>query len=134
MDFLDIAMGRYNQTQTGKYYEHIPESVGVGSGETTCVAIPFDYEFVYMQSRTYKHLINNLTDEKANVTAIKTLEALSWHNGGYVVLMDGGLYRIVGIDTDKTKARKEASRILSSAFCTEYIIRLVEIDNPRGIR
>ena len=134
MDFLDILQGRYNQTQTGMFYKNIPENTPAEDGVARDAAIPFDYEYIDVESRAYKQLISNLTDETAGTTAIKTKEALQWQRGRYVVLMDGGLYRIVGVDTDRTKARREALALFPYPINNEYILRLVEIDNPRGIR
>lgn len=137
MDFLDIAMGHYNQTHTGKYYEEIPDvfykTIGFDSTEYQIPAIPFDYEYVDNTTWAYKQLISNLTELNGAVTSIKTREQLKWKVGSFVALMDGRLCVIKSVSQDRNAANKESARLLPIPLGTEYILHLVEYENPRRL-
>ena len=131
MDFLDIMQGRLFNTYAGKYYEKLPDAT---LDEEQDAAFQFDYEYIDMTSKTYKHLISNLTECDGVTSAIKTNEQLKWRVGGFVILTDGRLCTIVSVNEDRTNASQEAGRLLAIPLGTEYILRLTEYENPRGIK
>ena len=134
MDFLDICMGRYNQTCTGKYYKMLPDATEItDDAGNVPYGIPFDYEYVDVTTRAYKQLIGNLTESEGIVTAIKTREALEWKIGAFIILMDGKLCSVISINEDRSNTGKEAARILPIPLGTEYVLRLTEYENPRGL-
>ena len=138
MDFLDIAMGHYNQTHTGKYYEEIPDvfydtDANIFPRDQQIPAIPFDYEYIDNTTWAYKQLISNLTELNGAVTSIKTREQLKWKVGSFAALMDGRLYVIKSVSQDRSTANKESARLLPVPLGTEYILHLVEYENPRRL-
>ena len=128
-------MGRYHQTYTGRYFKSIPEPLSLtpDSSEIQDPAIPFDYEYVDATTRTYKQLISNITESDGITAVIKTREHLDFKIGAFVSLMDGKLCAITAISDDRTNANIEAARFLNLPFGAEYILRLTEYENPRGI-
>ena len=132
MDFIDICMGRYQQTYTGRYLKKLPTPLFNPENEQE-PAIPFDYEYVDATTRTYKQLISNMTETDGITAVIKTREHLDFKIGAFVSLMDGKLCAITGISDDRTNANIEAARFLNLPFGVEYILRLTEYENPRGI-
>ena len=64
---------------------------------------------------------------------IKTKEHLEWRNNGYILTMDGRLCRIISVTEDVRAASLEARAMFAIPIGTEFVIRLVEVDNPWGI-
>lgn len=137
MDYLDLMQGRYYQTRTGKYFERLPEArLFIESSsdiDAAAVGVPFDYEVVDPFEYQYKHLLQNVIDNDGAIGTIKTREQLNFKNRSYIVTMEGEMFQIVSITPDTRAAQREAARILPIPLGTEYIIRFVEVDNPRGL-
>ena len=137
MDILDIYNGRFYQTYSGRYFRRLPESITflrsvedlykVEDGED------FDYEFVDPTSWNYKKLFGNLTELEYANASIKSRDALDWKVKGYVVLEDGRLYIISFVAEDTMAAEREAARLMPIPVGTEYILRLVEVENPAEV-
>ena len=132
MDFLDIMQGRLFNTYAGKYYDKIPDAE-FDANVSQDAAMHFDYEYVDVTSKTYKHLTSNLTESESTATAIKTSEQLAWRVGGFVILTDGRLCTIISVTEDRTNSSQEAGRLFAIPLGTEYILRLTEYENPRGL-
>ena len=128
MDFLDIAQGRYYTTYTGKYFENSP----FFSDKNNAPMI-FDYEYIERDTKTYKHVIQNLTETESSDLTIKTRDQLGYKVGAHVSLEDGRMFTILQVGTDRKTSRVEAARLFSTPLDTEYILQLVEVDNPRGM-
>lgn len=128
MDFIDIQEGRFNQTYTGKYYALLPYLV-----EQAPAAALFDYEYVDTDSRSYRQILQNVTTTEAADVTIKTREQLSFKPGQHISLEDGRLFAIISVSVDRSSASKEAARLSPLPVGSEIILRLVEVDNPRGL-
>lgn len=137
MDFLDILEGRYYKTHTGRYFERLPGTVAYPTTIEQIYAIEegqdFDYEVVDPTAWRYKQIISNLADTTAADATIKTCEALSWQVKGYVVLDTGRLMLITQVIEDVSAAEREAARLMPIPVGTEYILRLMEVENPWGL-
>ena len=136
MDFLDIAMGKFNQTYTGKFYKALPSPVLPQSDEDLYEIVDpeiFNYEYVQVTSKTYKKLIDNLTEAEGITTVIKTRNHLKWKIGSYVILMDGRMCTVTSVIEDRSNTNSEAARLFPFPLETEFILQLVECENPRGI-
>jgi hypothetical protein len=97
------------------------------------VGIPFDYETLDPTEWHYKQLLQNLIDTEAASVTIKTKTALDWRNNGFIVTMDGRLYRIISVTEDIRATSVEARAIFAVPVGTVYLLRLIEIDNPWGL-
>lgn len=137
LDLMDILKGRFNQTNPGTYYEKLPVTIIANATATDLYeqqsGIAIDYEELDPTSWTFKNLIGNISDKKAATAAIKTKDALDYKPSEYIVLADGRLCQIVSVSRDISSSPKEALRLFSVPLDTEYIIRLIEVPNPRQI-
>lgn len=136
MDILDIYEGRYYKTHSGTYYQRLPAPTLY----TTALDLYnleagtfFDYEVVDPASWEYRNLIGNLVETEAVSTTIKTCEQLEFKPNEFIVLDTGKLFKIYSITEDTSAASREAARLLPIPIGTEYVLRLIEIENPRGI-
>lgn len=137
MDLLDILQGRAAQTNPGTYYEKLPEALPFFTNAADlykdAAGTPIDYEYVDPTEYHYKSLLGNMIDKDGATTTIKTRDALEYRVGGYIVLADGGLYAIISVTRDTSAASKQAMRFSSIPLDTEYVIRLVQVENPREL-
>ena len=122
IDLLTIMQGRYNKTLLGKYYP-----------TQTDTAIPFDYEIIDPKSKQYT-TNGNLTFNNFNDTIIKTNDPLEWAINGYVALQTGGLYQITQIREDLGDVSKQAYRAVNLALGVEYVLTLIQVDNPYNLK
>lgn len=134
MDLLDILEGRYHTTHTGRYFERLPVPM---SYPVTVEQLyeydegkDFDYRIVNPEERRYKMLLNNLSEPDGATATVSTREDLDWGNKAYVLLDDGTLYTVISITKDLESTEDEASRLMTIPVGTEYILRLVEKENP----
>lgn len=127
MDLLDILRLKDTEYLTGTYYARQPLSPE-DSG------VEFSYEQLNPKSKTYAKLINNL-EEPSSVTAIRTDDDCGFEINGYIATQDGELWIVQevlkNVQNDNTK---EALRLLTETVQTEYVIRLLKVENPWGIQ
>ena len=120
LDLMDILEGRFEQTYPGTYYVKKPRAV-------------LNYEFIDPTSYHYRSILGNMTDTTSIICAIKTKDNYDYKIGGYIVLSDGRLCTINAVTQDTSKTAKQARRMFPIPLGTEFIIRLIEVDNPRGL-
>lgn len=137
MDFLDICAGRYFQTHTGRYFEHLPEVyTSITDYEQLYnveTGTDVDYEYVDPTEWRYKTLLSNLTESKTASATIKTKEPIRYNPKAYFLLDNGRLCQMLSVTEDTQAAQREAARLLPIPVGTEYVIRLIEIENPWGL-
>lgn len=128
MDFLsEMCAIKDKEYLTGTYYKRIPVSVNDG-GEK------FTYEVLDPHTREYRTIIGNLLTE-GNITAIKTRSAIEFKPKGYVVTQDGKLWQITATTENVQSDRsKQALRFFTETAQTEKTIRLLGVENPRGLK
>jgi hypothetical protein len=127
MDLLDLQTGKYFKTFTGSYYERYPET-------QNDAGVPFDYEFVDTTEWHYQKLLTNLVVNGVATATIKTNNPQRYRDNAFVVLQDGRMYVIIQVIQDTHSANKEAYRVLTDVAGIDYVLRLSEVDNPRGLR
>lgn len=126
-DILDVMNPKQRFTLTGKYFDDRPISPDVGGEE-------FNYEYVNPYSRTWRTLFANI-QAGAGETAIRTNDQLKFREGkGMVILNDGTAYAIEQKMTDFQSAPKQAFRVLPTPVDTEYVLRLVAVEEPWGVQ
>lgn len=127
IDFLTILQGNYMNTLLGTYY---PTQQDPGA--------PFDYEIIDGKTVDFE-TAQNLSVSQFGTTTIKSNDPF-WHDimrlnqKGYVALQTGGLYEITQIREDTGKTSKQAFRTQTIPLGIEYVIRLVEVDNPYNLK
>lgn len=136
MDILDIYNGRYYNTYSGTYYKRLPSPTLYTSIDDLYnleAGVFIDYEILDPASREYRTIISNLIDTDTMNVAIKTRDIEDYRSGEFIVLEDGRLYKIISVTEDTSAASREAARLFPVPLGTEYILRLLEIENPRGV-
>lgn len=127
MDFLDFLTVKDEEVLTGTYYKRRPTTTDDGG-------VTFNYDVVDESDRAYSALLNTLQTEQAMQT-IKTNDLCGFKIKGYVVTQDGVLWQITSILKKIVKPEnKQALRILKQTIETEYIIRLLAVDNPMELQ
>lgn len=134
MDFLDLSKGKYYQYHTGKFFLRLPEAITnitkladlYDLDEGAC----FDYEYVDPTEWRYKQLLGNVSESKMAIATIKTKEPLPFKPKAYILLDNGRLCQMLSIVEDTAAANREAAILMPIPVGTEYILRLVEIENP----
>lgn len=127
IDLLTIEQGRYEKTLLGSYYATQQDK-----------AIAFDYEIIDPKTVDFDTM-QNLSVSQFSTTAIKSNDPF-WQDimrekkKGFVALQTGGLFEITQIRQDTGKVSKEAYRTQTLPIGTEYVLRLVEVDNPFNLK
>lgn len=125
-DALDILLPRARFTATGKYWEDRPEVEAGG--------VLFNYEYANPYLAAYKRLFANIQGSSGDI-AIRTNDILNpVKNRSHVLLADGRLFLVADFEIDYQSASKEAMRLFGVPLGTTHVFRLVEIDNPWGVR
>ena len=124
-DILDIMNPRTRFTATANYYPEPVNGPEVGAQQ-------FNYEYVNPYSNTYRRLFANIQGEAGEV-AIRTDDQINYKINGIVVTQDGKTFKIIQIEKDYQAANKQVMRILGTPVSTQYVMRLVSVDNPWGI-
>ena len=126
MDILDILQGRYHQLHAGRYYDRLPHT-----NQTYKEPILFEFEYVDPSSWSYRQLIANLVDTEAADVSIKTKD--KFFKVGKYITIEGKLYKIVSVLQDHSSAARESAAFLPIPVGIDYVIRLVEMENPWGL-
>lgn len=122
-DYLDLLHIKADEVLTGTYYERrplTPQDVG----ET------FSYDIVDEPRSAYYNILQALNTTMTTQT-IKTSDLHNIKVKGYCVTQEGGLYQIQEIIKQIKKPKtKYALRVIQTTIETEYVLRMVEVDNP----
>ncbi len=124
-DLLTILTGKAEKTFTGTFYEAKPKPTQLNN-----YGIAFDYEIVDNYDKAFNTVIGNLSNSEYKGITIKTNDPLEWRINSFVALQEGGLYAIEGMRQDNGRASKEAFRMFTEVAGVEYVLRLIEVDNP----
>lgn len=128
MDFLSEMCARKDKEYfTGTYYARRPES-------NTDGGVEFSYEMIDNRSREYQTIMGNLLVEGLS-TAIKTRAAIDFREKQYIATQDGRFWQIVSVDENiQAEQSKQALRFFKETAQTEKTIRLINKDNPQGLK
>lgn len=126
-DLLDFFQNTEDKPLTGTYYEFkpfTPEDVG----------IPFSYDIIDDKSFLYNNVLNALNAELKTQT-IKTNERCGFKVNGYCVTQDGDLWQVQSV-VERVVApnTKQALRDQVQTLETEYVVRLIGVNNPWGFK
>lgn len=127
MDFLDLLHIKDEEVLSGTYYARRPKTPQ-DSG------VPFEYDIVSESTQTYATILGNLRADTTFQT-IKTNDLCDFKKNGYCATQEGGFWQIVQIETRIVSPKnKDALRIVRRTIETEYILRLIKVDNPWGLQ
>ena len=126
MDFLNFLTKKDEEVLKGTYYNREPKT-------PTDVGVSFKYDIVDESSRAYAKLLDSLESDRTYQT-IKTNDACGFEINGYVATQEGGLWIITNfIRHLAVPDNKQALRFVKRTASTEYVIRLMQVDNPWGL-
>lgn len=121
MDMLDLIVPKEGYVFNGTYREKYKDAPSY-----------FEYDVVDAPRWSFGELINNLIrDESAYV--IRTMYPLKWKTNGFVVTQDGRAWRITEKIKHTTTKNKDSLRIVRENPSTEWVLGMVEADNPLEI-
>lgn len=124
-DMLDVLNPKTRFTASASYYEKPMNGPEEGAKQ-------FNYEYVNPYSNTYRRLFSNIQTIAGEV-AIRTDDQLNYRIDGIVVTQDGHMFKIIQVEKDYQAANKQVMRILGTPVSTEYVLRLINADNPWGV-
>ena len=126
-DLLNFIIPQSDEVLKGIYYSKIPKTPN-DSG------VEFRYDIVDESDRSYAKILDNLVTEQA-IQTIKTNDVCDFKIKGYIVAQDGEFWQITGIVKRLViKESKHALRLIKETPSTEYVIRLIGVENPWGLR
>lgn len=126
-DLLDFFHPKENEPLTGTYYEHKPFTPD-DEGKR------FSYDIVDDKSVAYNTILNTMQTNLKTQT-IRTNDACGFTVNGYCVTQDGGLWQISSvIERVISSDSKQALRHQTRTFDTEFIVRLIGVNNPWGFK
>lgn len=126
-DFLDLEKDSTAYPFTGTHFSERPTSKDSEGAY-------FDYEMVDPTEWHYQKLFGNILNNDGATTTIRSNDDMGWKIGQYVALQDDGLYKVVSALKDYQSANKEVFRLLKDAPQIDFVIRLIEADNPWGVQ
>ena len=127
-DALDILNPRKQFTATATYWDDRPDSVQDGGGKQ------FSFEYINPYSRTFKVAFGAMQVLHEGETAIRTNDDVGMRIGGFIMLQDGRLYNVLEVATDFQTANKQALRFLGVPLGTQYVVRMVSVQNDWNAR
>lgn len=122
MDMLDFLSPQEDNVFSGTYrvkYKDAPTY--------------FEYDEVDSPRWSFGEIINNLIRDESSLV-IKTQDALPWKTNGFVVTQDGKAWRIKEKIRHSTSKNKDALRIMTDNPSTEWVLGLIEVDNPMELQ
>ena len=126
-DFLSLLTVKSEETLKGTYYARrplSPEDAGVS----------FAYDILNEPRSSYANILGTLNTVTSTQT-IKTNDLCGFKVKGYCATQDGGFWQIEEIEKRiVSKKSKQALRITKNTIETEYVLRMIEVDNPWGLK
>lgn len=126
-DFLDMETVRDEDYMEGSFYKRRPKT-------PNDYAVPFVYSEIDSKSRSYYKILQQLKSDQGTYT-IKTRDNVGWKVNSYIVAQDGTMYQVVDYRKIMTpQSNKEALRVVKQSNSTEFVVRLLEVENPWGLQ
>lgn len=125
-DILNLLNPKHRFTATASYYDEPMNSPEDGAQQ-------FNYEYVSPFSNTYRRLFANIQGTAGEV-AIRTDDQLKFRTGALIITQDGKAFEILQSEKDFQSANKQALRLFGTPLSVEYVLRLVEVKNPWGLK
>ena len=127
MDYLDLLAVSDEEVLSGTYYNRRPKTAE-DSG------IEFKYDIVDEKNESYSKILDAIETVKS-IQTIKTNDDCGFKVKGYIVTQTGEMWQITSIVKRLIKPEnKQALRVIKTTIDTESILRLIEVDNPWGLK
>lgn len=126
-DFLDLLHVKTEEVLKGTYYDRRPITPQ-DYGKT------FDYDIMDEPRTAYYNMLGTLNTTMSTQT-IKSTDDVGFKVKGYCVTQEGGLWQIEEIISRIVSPKsKQALRIIKTTIETEYVLRMIKVDNPWGLK
>ena len=125
-DFLNFLCESDEEVLQGTYYSKRPKT-------PKDKGVLFSYDLVDPNDKTYAKLLDNIKTDRATLT-IKTNDTCGFAIGGYISSQDGDFWQINGISKKYKDDCKHALRLLRNTVETEYVLRLINVENPMELK
>ena len=124
---LDMLVVKHEEVMTGTFYPNCPKAL-------TDYGIKFKYDIVDERDSSYAKMLENIKTTQS-VCTIKTNDMCGYKDLAYVVTQDSRLWQISGVIERLVRPHnKQALRLMKKTADTEYVIRLIGVDNPKGLK
>ena len=122
-DILDMEKPVDENYLEGNYYVRKPKTL-------TDHAVIFTYAMIDPSTKDYGKIMGNLRADMSSC-AIRTNDDCGWRVNGYVVTQDGEFWQIEGVRKDiQNEDNKEALRVVVQPANTDFVLRLIAVENP----
>lgn len=133
---IDALISRDNEYFYGTRYKTKRDIVDQESGARISSGTQgdfFQYEILEGKRKSYGTIINNLIAMQGRLT-IKTNWDLDFRPKEYIVDNDGMRWQIAEVQKLREEANPNVNAILKQNPDTDYILSLVEVDNPGELK
>ena len=128
MGLLDFLKDKSEEYLSANYYPTLPRTPNLAQPR------PFNYGIVDEPDRSYSKVLNELQTTLKTMT-ISTDDNRGYKVDGYVATQDGSLWAITGVvERLINENTKQALRFAKKTIQTRYILRLIGVDNPMGLK
>lgn len=128
MSLLDFLKDKSEEYLSANYYPTLPRTPNLAQPR------PFNYGIVNESDKSYAKLLDQLQTTMKTMT-IHTDDNRGFKIDGYVATQDGSLWVIAGlVESLVNENTKQALRFAKKTIQTRYILRLIGVDNPMGLK
>jgi len=121
MDLLDMLVPKEGYVLNGTYREKYKDAPSY-----------FEYDEVDSPRWSFGEVINNLIRD-TSAYVIRTQHPLKWKTNGFVITQDGKAWRITEIIKHAISKNKDSLRIMRENPAAEFVLGMIEVDNPMEI-
>ena len=133
MSVLDFLKERDDEYMTGYYYAYKPNPTHTQAQQFQEQRQVFHYARVTATEKRFNTVLSNLRADTERYT-IKTCDDVGFKVGGYVSTQNGSFWKIEDLThEEQTEENKEALLLFKRSIKTEFVLRLLKVDNPWGV-
>lgn len=133
MSVLDFLKAHDDEFMTGYYYDYKPDPRHTFAQQQQEGKHEFHYSKVTGKERRFSTVLTNVRADTERYT-IKTCDNVGFKIGGYVSTQNGDFWKIEDfVHDEQTEGNEESLLLFKQAVKSEYILRLLKVENPWGI-
>lgn len=93
----------------------------------------FEYGIESNKTSAYAMLIKNIRTTRSSLI-IRTSWNMVWEDTGFVTTQDGLMWQVTDYTTEIKNRNADVLRIMNANPSTEFIVSLIAVDNPMGVK
>ena len=133
MSVLDFLKESDDEFMTGYYYDFKPDPRHTYAQQLQEGRWEFKYSKVSGQERRFNTVQSHVRADSERYT-IQTCDNVGFKIGGYVSTQNGKLWKIEDfVKDEQTDGNEEVLLLFKESVKTEYVLRLIKVENPWGI-